>query len=231
MLHGTCLGRDCAGDEWPLNHVTRQSRRKLQVAKVGGSLLRWNKLGASLADWLAKGGANSISLIIVGGGIRADAIRELDRRESLTSEDAHWRAVEAMNNNLHDLFNLMTTHHQVKANLLTSFESVRSFIRISEDSLSIGCGFLDSLEFLVNVEPFADGTPLPHSWDVTSDSIAARWADVLGAELVLLKSIDAPRGYSLKQLSELGVVDRFFPVAAARNQAVRVVNLRTWPCG
>ena len=32
--------------------------------------------------------------------------------------------------------------------------------------------------------------PLPHSWDVTSDSIAAWVADMLGLDLLLLKSVD-----------------------------------------
>jgi aspartokinase-like uncharacterized kinase len=32
--------------------------------------------------------------------------------------------------------------------------------------------------------------PLPHSWDVTSDSIAAWVADILGLDLLLLKSVD-----------------------------------------
>ena len=37
--------------------------------------------------------------------------------------------------------------------------------------------------------------PLPHSWDITSDSIAAWIAAELGIELLVLKSVD---GISLK---------------------------------
>jgi aspartokinase-like uncharacterized kinase len=39
--------------------------------------------------------------------------------------------------------------------------------------------------------------PLPHSWDVTSDTIAAWCAQVLGVPLVLLKSVDAIRSGGL----------------------------------
>ena len=69
--------------------------------------------------------------------------------------------------------------------------------------------------------------PLPHSWDVTSDSIAARLAVLAGAdELVLLKSGLPAGSLTLAQAAETGYVDRYFPVAAAGVPRVRCVNLR-----
>jgi hypothetical protein len=81
-------------------------------------------------------------------------------------------------------------------------------------------------QFLREVEPKLVSRPLPHTWDVTSDSIAARLAAVLQAcELVLLKSTLPQPGTEIDRAAAEGYVDRYFPVAA-RGLAVRAVNLR-----
>ena len=66
------------------------------------------------------------------------------------------------------------------------------------------------------------------SWDVTSDSIAARIADLLGSdELVLLKSsLPEPQVATLDEAAAAGFVDRCFPCYAAKLPLVRLVNLR-----
>jgi 5-(aminomethyl)-3-furanmethanol phosphate kinase len=68
---------------------------------------------------------------------------------------------------------------------------------------------------------------LPVSWDVTSDSIAARIAGLLGCrELVLLKScLPGPDVTSLDRASETQYVDRTFPRFARDLVEVRFVNL------
>jgi 5-(aminomethyl)-3-furanmethanol phosphate kinase len=84
----------------------------------------------------------------------------------------------------------------------------------------------DSREYLRDHEPHQPGQPLEHNWNVTSDSIAARLAQAIRAdELVLLKSCDF-RSNSLTDLAKAGVVDPYFPRAAAGLGGVRVVNLR-----
>ena len=69
---------------------------------------------------------------------------------------------------------------------------------------------------------------LPHSWDVTADSIAARVAVVRGAErLVLLKSVDVPAGTPWEEATARGWVDPHFPrVVADAAFPVEVVNFR-----
>ena len=68
--------------------------------------------------------------------------------------------------------------------------------------------------------------PLPESWDVTSDSIAARLAEIIAAdELVLLKSAPAAPGL-LHEIAAAGYVDNFFPQAAEGLMRVRFANLR-----
>jgi aspartokinase-like uncharacterized kinase len=69
---------------------------------------------------------------------------------------------------------------------------------------------------------------LPHTWEVTSDSIAARAAVVHGAKrLVLLKSVDVPAGISWEEAAKQGWVDAHFPKMVA-NAAfpIAVVNFR-----
>src|SRR5262245_14108307 len=71
---------------------------------------------------------------------------------------------------------------------------------------------------------------LPHCWDVTSDSLAARAALVAGIDvLILLKSVSLLAGSSWTEAARVGVVDATFPhvMAAAGNRlSVRVVNFR-----
>ena len=73
---------------------------------------------------------------------------------------------------------------------------------------------------------------LPHTWAVTSDSIAARVAVVSGAEhLILLKSVTIPEGMDWEEAAERGFVDEWFArtLRPARPWLkVRAVNFREW---
>ena len=61
--------------------------------------------------------------------------------------------------------------------------------------------------------------PLPHSWDITSDSIAAYIAGVLDArELILVKPIDGPVN---------ALVDRGFAAACPPGMRVRIATPAT----
>lgn len=81
------------------------------------------------------------------------------------------------------------------------------------------------VRFLREDEQHQSGVVLPHGWCVTSDSIAARIAEVLGAdELVLLKSAAPPVG----GLRDPGYVDQHFCDAPRAIGCVRAVNLRIW---
>jgi aspartokinase-like uncharacterized kinase len=69
--------------------------------------------------------------------------------------------------------------------------------------------------------------PLPPSWDVTSDTIAAQIAVHLRAEsLVLLKSAAPPGGTTLSESARLGWVDPVFPQIARTIRRIEYLNLR-----
>ncbi|KAJ3059397.1 hypothetical protein HK102_010021, partial [Quaeritorhiza haematococci] len=72
----------------------------------------------------------------------------------------------------------------------------------------------------------AGDSPLPVSWRTTSDSIAARIADRLGADrLILLKSASSVAS-TRREAAEVDLVDPVFPEASARLGRVEVVAFR-----
>jgi aspartokinase-like uncharacterized kinase len=92
--------------------------------------------------------------------------------------------------------------------------------------LAPGVRVLDCLTFMQEDES-RPGT-LPHSWAVTSDSIAARAAVALCAErLVLLKSVDVPVETSWDEWARRGWVDSYFArVFENAHCAVELRNFR-----
>jgi 5-(aminomethyl)-3-furanmethanol phosphate kinase len=188
----------------------------VRVVKLGGSLLDFEELAPRFRAWLAAQ-SSAVNVIIVGGGSVVDALCTLDRVHGLGDEASHWLAIHAM-----------SVTAELAARLLPEAKLVRGIN-------DINC--LDSVPPLVilDVQQFMQADfrespdPLPCSWNVTSDSIAARVADSLGAvELVLLKSTDAPVGLRIDELAAQGIVDAYFPRVAHDEFAVRLVNLRTY---
>jgi aspartokinase-like uncharacterized kinase len=185
----------------------------LTVVKVGGSLFDLPDLASRLMDWLHDQGP---VLLVPGGGAMADAVRSLDRQHRLGEEAAHWLALRAMSLNAHIL-----------ASLLPSATVVRS---VEESWPRIQAGQIPVL----NAHAFAAADErrpgsLPHSWAVTSDSLAARVAVVAGARrLFLLKSADIPPTVSWTEAGRRGWVDAFFAEIARRapGMEIRTINLR-----
>ncbi|HEX3725809.1 MAG TPA: hypothetical protein VHV08_06180 [Pirellulales bacterium] len=182
-----------------------------RVIKLGGSLLDWPELVPQLRCWLSRQPA-AASVVVVGGGRAVDAVRKRDQRQILGDEAAHWLSIRAM-----------TETAQMVLRQLPEAARVRNLSQARKAAIS-------SLSIL-EVEPFLRGDAhsadaLPCTWDVTSDSIAARVAVALrGEELVLLKSMLPSGPARLDFWSRVGVVDAYFPRAAA-GLNVRFVNLR-----
>jgi aspartokinase-like uncharacterized kinase len=193
------------------------SRARPRVVKVGGSLLEFDRLGPSLREWLAAEPAAATVLIAGCGGL-ADVIRRADAHHRLGEETSHRLCVRLLGVSARLLAGLLP-----EAEWLADFSLLRR--RLSEPSPLLAV--FDPEPFLVHDEPALPGCLLPRCWRATTDSIAARLAEALLADLVLLKSASPPPDLALAELAAEGYVDGHFPAAAANLNRVSLVNLRS----
>ena len=193
-----------------------------RVIKLGGSLLDLDDLVPRLRTWLAAQQPMP-SVMLVGGGRLADAIRDAYAVHSLGEEAAHWLCIR-----------LLGVTAELLAKLLPEATLVRESGELFVAEATRRLVVFDPEQFLREeaslIERYSVGgiAPLPHSWDVTSDSIAARLAVLPHTgELVLLKSSLPSNTATLRQAADAGYVDRYFPTAAADLPRVRCVSLRS----
>lgn len=185
------------------------------VVKVGGSLFDLPDLGPRLGRWLSASNHAQV-LLIPGGGAAADVVRNLDRIHGLGEEKSHWLALRAMTLNAYLLADLLPGG------------------RVIDCLPACADCWRDHLLPILDAHAFARGdegtaAQLPHSWDVSSDAIAARVATLAEArQLILLKSVTLPAGLEWEEAGRRGTVDRYFATALPPSIEVRVVNLREW---
>jgi aspartokinase-like uncharacterized kinase len=175
------------------------------VIKVGGSLGARPAALRHLMETLATIARRRFIVVVPGGGSFADTVRRADRRFALGDSAAHWMAILAMDQYGHLL-----------ASLAPGAVLVRGRRELARRRLNV----LAPSAWLRRADP------LPHSWDVTSDSIAAWFARTLGVRrLMLVKHADdvigplrgpgrMPARARTAALDALaGVVDPYFPRA------------------
>lgn len=175
----------------------------LVVYKLGGSLLERPHLATMIRETLIQRPGRG-ALLVVGGGKTADLVREWDRVHALGDEAAHWLALESMRLN-----------EALLAQLLPELRTVRN-------ARQVAAALADQIPAILCADCFLrwgesiGHPPLPHTWQTTSDSIAAWAARILEAdELVLMKSTTLLGGQTLEQAAQAGLVDSEFPNAAA----------------
>lgn len=169
----------------------------LMLAKVGGSLFTLPDLSVRLRSWRAS--VAGPVCFIPGGGLLADAVRQLQPIHTLDEPTAHWTAIRTMTVNAHWLSAL--THWPV--------------------CTEMG----DAPTAWLDVWPWCQtDSTLGHTWDTTSDSIAARIAVAWNQPLTLLKST-ANHARSWTEAATLGLVDNAFPNVVGAHP-VHWVNLR-----
>lgn len=163
------------------------------VVKIGGSLLgtpeleRWLEIFVKYSD--------GHIVIVPGGGIFADAVREAQKLTKISDACAHKLAVLAM-----DQFGLLL------ANMNPLLATARTECEIDERTWQHR-----AIVWLPSHMVFADDS-IPQSWDVTSDSLAAWLATKLNAKQLILVKSDKPSASQLclKRMTIDGVVDEAF---------------------
>ena len=187
---------------------------RLVVLKLGGSLLACAELPYRLRS-VVRELASCRILIVVGGGAAAEAVREWSRLYALTEESADRIAVRSMSVTRALVMELLPEWGEVSSH----DAAIRHW---TENPLPL---LLDVESHLRQAESAARA-PLPHTWNVTSDSIAAwvaaRWS---ADELVLLKSTDLKPNVTLDQAQRSELVDAHFPQIAAHVPRVSWCNL------
>jgi len=160
------------------------------VVKVGGALLGLDDALASTLSALEQAAHTHALVIVPGGGPFADAVRAVHRHHSLSNDDAHWMAILGM-----EQYGILLASRIRSAELVhRRGEIARAHAR-------------HRVPVLAPYRWIREADPLPHSWDVTSDSIAAWIASEIGAQQLILIKPDAH--------DALTVVDRYFDRARA----------------
>jgi aspartokinase-like uncharacterized kinase len=159
----------------------RAPARGLTVIKVGGGLSAAAGALDAVGAALAAAATRLRMLVVPGGGPFADAVREFERREHLSADAAHWMAILGMDQYAHVLA-----------------ERIPGATLVEEPG-AIAAALGDSgIAVLAPYRWMRAADVLPHTWNATSDSVAAFVAGALDAErLVLVKPVDASPGPEL----------------------------------
>lgn len=195
--------REAHGGPGRMKRVAGPSRANLAVVKLGGSLASERHL----KDWLAAIAGQAGSIVIVpGGGPFADAVRSNQRSMGYDDRAAHEMALLAM------------------AQFGRALESLNRALKLTPSYSSIRRTLKEGRVPVWSPMSMARAARLPESWDLTSDSLAAWLAGVLGARrLVLVKHGRFASGVlDADDLAARGVVDPLFP------QYFRESGVRAW---
>ncbi len=178
--------------------ISKELVKQIILCKVGGSLLDWEELPSRLQQFLNQ--LNSPVVLLAGGGKCADIVRRWDQLFNLGEEFSHQLAIESMS-----LTASLLTTIVPKSCLVKNQKQLEAAFINGQIPVLDAAGWLEQLEATAPVK-------LPHTWNITSDSIALWLAAEIGMErLILLKSVNYPVGINLKTASSKGLIDVGFP--------------------
>lgn len=168
------------------------------LVKLGGSLMHSQELSSWLGVLASFGGGRIV--IVPGGGAFADQVRQAQGAWGFDDRIAHRMAILAM-----EQYGLMMTGIRGDLRVAASLPQVETALREAAVPVWLPAAMT------------VDNPELPESWELSSDSLAAWFAEKCGAEmLILVKSIElAETSISAARLSASGVVDPLFPLMAA----------------
>jgi aspartokinase-like uncharacterized kinase len=175
------------------------------MIKVGGSLCDPDLL-PRLAAAAGEISHNYRVTIIPGGGPFANLVRDWDGRLHWSGSASHWMAVAAM-----DQYGML-------------LESQGLGVAVDDAAMLFAPG--DAARIFLPYRFLRATDPLPHSWSVTSDSIAAYLASFFGVRrLILLKARDAPVSPCPARMAvESGMVDACFARYLGQETECWIVN-------
>ena len=167
------------------------------VIKLGGSLLS----SGSLKKWLSiivEHGAGKL-IIVPGGGIFADQVRNAQQEWQFDDKAAHQMAILAMEQYAHLLHS-----YAPNLSLTDSTEGIEKAISLNQVPVWLPFKMINTSQ---NVSA---------NWNITSDSLAIWLTGHLNAEhALLIKSVSVSKSSSgnlnSRQLSESAMVDKNFP--------------------
>ena len=173
--------------------MEKLKEKSMWVVKIGGSLLG----SPELERWLSLFAKHSDGKIIIvpGGSLFADAVRQAQKLSNISDKCAHKLAVLAM-----DQFGLLL------ANMCPQLVTASTALEIDERAWQHrGIIWLPSQMVLADES-------IPENWSVTSDSLAAWLADKLNATQLVLLKCEKPNDSSLdlRLVTESGLVDVAF---------------------
>lgn len=184
-------------------------RRRLAplVVKIGGSLLSSATRLATVVAILAR--ARRPIVIVPGGGPFADQVREAQKHHDASERAAHRMALVAMHQT-----GLLIEDMQSRFIAVDTVASIRRTLEANR------------IPVWLPLKLAADDATIPVDWSVTSDALAARLAERLRFEAVLLiKSRCVPLGPSAAELAADGIVDTVFgDVVGRAGLAFRIIG-------
>lgn len=137
------------------------------VIKIGGSLF------PNEAIELAKKLKGQKCLVIIGGGEFANLIRKYDGEIGFSQDITHETAIDSMD---------------ILAKLLNDKLAFTEISYTIDQAESIADS--NKIPIMICSKILAENEPFKHSWDVTSDSIAAYIASLLNAKLLIATNVN-----------------------------------------
>jgi aspartokinase-like uncharacterized kinase len=137
------------------------------VVKIGGSLFPEHAIK------LATALENTNSILICGGGVLANLIREYDANYNFSATANHWAAIKCM-----DILGSLVADKIDHIFPVHSLEEAKIVKKNGQTPL------------LLPYHLLYKSNPLKHSWGVTSDSIALYIAHLLKAKLLISTDVD-----------------------------------------
>jgi aspartokinase-like uncharacterized kinase len=178
--------------------VPRETPAPITVIKIGGGVIGVPTALDRVCALVSQTGRRRRILVVPGGGPFADLVREFDQSIRLSPDTAHWMAILAMDQYAHVLA-----------------ERITGAVLVEEPGAILGATKPAGVAVLAPSRWMRSADVLPHSWEVTSDSIAAFIAGAVDAvRLVLIKPVADPAE----------PVDPFFAAALPKGMPYSVVG-------